>query len=166
MRKHVFIPALMAAALLCVSQVGNANAYFTTYVKAKGGYPVSWEHHENINESFNDWSKYVSITSKEGSVPVYVRVKAFAGSKYTLEYFGDDWTYNPLDDYFYYKYQLEGGQTTSTLRIGISNIPANVQEGLNFNVVVVYETIPVQVNESGEALSPIDADWTGAKIDE
>ncbi len=86
MRKHVFIPALMAAALLCVSQVGNANAYFTTYVKAKGGYPVSWEHHENINESFNDWSKYVSITSKEGSVPVYVRVKAFAGSKYTLEY--------------------------------------------------------------------------------
>lgn len=166
MRKQSLIPALVAAALVCISQVGNANAYFTTYVRAKGGYPVSWEHHETIHESFNDWSKYVSITSREDSVPVYVRVKAFAGSKYTLEYFGDDWTFNQNDEYFYYKYQLEGGKTTSNLRVAISNIPSNVQEGTNFNVVVIYETIPVQVNEDGEILSPVEADWTGAKVNE
>ena len=78
------ISAALAVGLVCISSVQNANAYFTTYVTAKGGYEVSWEHHEKITEEFVDWNKYVTITSEEGSIPVYVRVKAFAGSSYQL----------------------------------------------------------------------------------
>ncbi|MDE7247058.1 MAG: hypothetical protein K2N43_04150, partial [Lachnospiraceae bacterium] len=96
------ISAVLAVGLVCISSVQNANAYFTTYVTAKGGYEVSWKHKEDIHEEFRDWSKYVTITSEAGSVPVYVRVKAFAGSSYELDYEGTGWTYNSADGYYYY----------------------------------------------------------------
>ena len=166
MRMKKVIPVLLAAVLVCISNVGSANAYFTTYVTAKGGYEVSWEHHERMNEDFHDWNKYVSITSKEGSVPVYVRVKAFTGSKYILSYEGEAWEYNEIDGYYYYKTLLYGGETTSSLKIEITNIPTVAEDGDNFNVVVIYETVPAQTNEEGGYLSPTEADWTGAKSNE
>ena len=150
------ISAALAVGLVCISSVQNANAYFTTYVSAKGGYEVSWKHKEDIHEEFKDWSKYVTITSEAGSVPVYVRVKAFAGSTYQLVYEGDKWTYK--DGYYYYNSELPGGGTTEALRVGIDNIPVNPKDGMNFNVVVVYETIPVQYG-----VNPWDADWTQRK---
>ena len=150
------ISAALAVGLVCISSVHNANAYFTTYVTAKGGYEVSWKHREHINEEFRDWSKYITITSEEGSVPVYVRVKAFAGSTYQLVYEGNQWTYK--DGYYYYNSPLPGGGTTEVLRVGIDNIPVNLKDGMNFNVVVVYETIPAHYG-----VDPGDADWTQKK---
>ena len=119
---------------------------------------VSWKHQEHIEEKFENWSKYVTITSEAGSVPVYVRVKAFAGSTYELKYEGTEWTYKDADGYWYYNSVLQGGGTTEVLRVGIDNIPVNLKEGMNFNVVVVYETIPVQYG-----VNPWDADWTQSK---
>ncbi len=153
------ISAVLAVGLVCISSVQNANAYFTTYVTAKGGYEVSWKHREHIEETFQDRKKYVTITSEEGSVPVYVRVKAFAGSTYQLEYEGTKWISN-TDGYYYYDSPLPGGGTTEKLRVGIGNIPVNPKDGMNFNVVVVYETIPVQYDANGEMVKPEAANWT------
>lgn len=157
------ISAVLAVGLVCISSVQNANAYFTTYVTAKGGYEVSWKHREDINEEFRDWSKYITITSEAGSVPVYVRVKAFAGSTYGLVYEGDGWTYSSADGYCYYNSVLQGGGTAAGLRVGIDNVPVNPKDGMDFNVVVVYETIPVQYGADGSMIAPQDADWTQRK---
>lgn len=158
MKRINMISAVLAVGLVCISSVHSANAYFTTYVTAKGGYEVSWKHQESIEERFENWSKYVKITSEAGSVPVYVRVKAFAGSTYKLVYGGDGWTYNNADGYYYYDSALQGGGETGELRVGIENIPENLKDGMNFNVVVVYETIPVQYG-----VDPWNADWTQKK---
>lgn len=159
MRINKLLPAIVAFVFVTISSVPDANAYFTTYVTAKGGYDVNWKHEEKIDERFEDWNKYVSVTSKEGSVPVFVRVKAFAGSLYSLQYSGNDWSYNEKDGFYYYNKALKGGETTSNLKIFIGNIPAKPQQGDNFNVTVVYETVPVQYDDEGNPLSPMAADW-------
>lgn len=157
------ISAALAVGLVCISSVQNANAYFTTHVTAKGGYEVSWRHREEITEEFVDWNKYITITSEDGSVPVYVRVKAFAGNGYQLVYEGNGWTYNNADGYCYYGSVLQGGGTATGLRVGINNVPVNPKEGMDFNVVVIYETIPVQYGTDGSMVEPEKADWTQRK---
>lgn len=157
------IAAALAVGLVCISSVQNANAYFTTHVTAKGGYEVSWRHREEITEEFVDWNKYITITSEDGSVPVYVRVKAFAGSSYQLVYEGTGWTYNNADGYCYYNSVLQGGETATGLRVGINNVPVIPKEGMDFNVVVIYETIPVQYGTDGSMVEPQKADWTQRK---
>ena len=160
------ISVALAVGLVCISSARNADAYFTTYVTAKGGYAVSWEHHEEIKETFKDWEKSVTITSKAGSVPVYVRVKAFAGSFYDLVYRSEEnngiaeWEAGP-DGYYYYSSVLQGGEETkAALKIHIDNVPETPKEGMDINVVVVYETIPVQYDANGEVVKPQAADWT------
>ena len=170
------IPVLMAVGLIFAGQINSANAYFTTYVTAKGGYVVSWEHHEEMTETFSEWTKYVTIASKADSVPTFIRVKVFGDTKYDLKIMGNDWEYNPADDFYYYKKDLQGGQITTPLSVKISNIPVSPREGDNFNVVVVYESIvaeyefAVNENESDENESdekqkriviknPMECDW-------
>lgn len=160
MRLRSILPAIIAIGLIGISSVSDANAYFTTYVTAKGGYAVNWKHEEHMEESFTDWNKYVTITSKPESIPVFVRVKAFSGSTYSLDYSGNEWTKNESDGYYYYNQALNGGETTTALKIFIDNIPANPQKKENFNVVVIYETIPVQFDADGNIVSPVLADWT------
>lgn len=154
------LSAAALAGLVCMGSVGNANAYFTTYVTAKGGYSVSWYHEEEMHEEFTNWCKYITIASKEGSIPVFVRAKAFAGSTYTLSYEGSGWTYNQADGYYYYDTPLSGGATTNELLVHIDDIPVTPKTETNFNVVVVYETIPATYDDSGNATDPMTADWS------
>lgn len=154
------MPVLLAFVLLCVGHVESASAYFTTYVTAMGGYPVSWEHHEKIHEDFQDWKKYVTISSDPDSIPVYVRAKAFSGSTYQLSYSGSEWKYTEKDQYCYYQKALNGGETTSALLVSIDNIPINPEKEDNFNVIVIYECIPVIYDEDGQMVPPEQADWS------
>lgn len=160
MKIKTLIPALFAVGLICMSQVRSANAFFTTYVTAKGGYEVYYIRDTKLEEEFNNWNKYVKITNKEGSIPVYVRVKAFSGSMYSLLYAGEGWSYSETDGYYYYDQPLYGGETTKALKVFIDNIPVNPEEGDNFNVVVIYETIPIAYNEQNEVILPQNADWS------
>lgn len=153
------IPVLMAVGLIFAGQINSANAYFTTYVTAKGGYVVSWEHHEEMTETFSEWTKYVTIASKADSVPTFIRVKAFGDTKYDLKIMGNDWEYNPADDFYYYKKDLQGGQITTPLSVKISNIPVSPREGDNFNVVVVYESIVAEYNQDGSIKNPMECNW-------
>lgn len=160
MKLKSILPVIIAIGFIGISNISNANAYFTTYVTAKGGYSVNWKHEEHMEESFTDWNKYVTITSKPDSIPVFVRVKAFAGTTYSLDFSGSEWSKNDADGYYYYNIPLNGGETTTALKIFIDNIPINPQKNENFNVVVVYETVPAQFDEAGNPISPMQADWT------
>ncbi|MEY8517084.1 hypothetical protein AALC25_09180 [Lachnospiraceae bacterium 29-84] len=156
-KKSIFLAAA-AAVLVSASTVGSAWAYFTTYAEAAGGYTISLGDETQVKEEFSDWTKHVTITSEEGSEPVYVRAKAFSGSEYKLIYSDKSGKWSPGDDgYYYYSDILNGGESTEELLVKIENIP---EDAANFDVVVVYESTPVKYEEDGTPY----ADWNG-KVD-
>lgn len=164
MRKNgnMFLLAL-AGALVLTSGIGAANAYFTTYTEARGSVTLKLGSTTSIEEEVIDKTKQVRITNEAGSRPVYVRAKAFAGSTYTLTYTsGEPAAWNPgSDGYYYYNKILSGGGTTEPLNIEISGFKEDPEEGDTFNVIVVYETVPVIYDEEGK---PNEADWTASLI--
>lgn len=153
---------LAAAACMLILSVGagSAWAYFTTYTEAQGGYAVQLGSQSTVTETLDSWTKHVVITSDADSGRVFIRAKAFAGSQYELGYSsaGGKWELGE-DGFYYYSDIVEAGGSTETLDIKINNVPAQVKDGDNFNVVVVYESTPV-VYRDGEAA----ADWTAGLI--
>ena len=78
------------AVMLVVSAVmGSAWAYFTTYARAKGGYPIVLGHEEHDDETLQNWEKTLSITVSKDSRPVYLRARAFCSDDYPL-FFSDE----------------------------------------------------------------------------
>lgn len=158
MRKHrnLWLTAL-AITMVLTAVIGPALGYFTTHAEASGSHPIQLGSTTTIGEEFSNWTKHVSVTSEEDSEPVYIRVKAFCGSEYTLVYSDGDGRWTPgSDGYYYYTPIVGAGETTSTLDIRIENVPAEVRDAESFNVVVIYEGTPVQYHEDG---SPY-ADWS------
>lgn len=155
MRKKIgnALLAFVAGAMVLTVNVGSADAYFTTYVEAQGGAVVHLGDETNIWEEVSGWIKHLTVANKEGSDPVYIRAKAFCGSQYDLTYTGSNWV--AVGDGFYlYNSIVEGGQVTTELTITV-----DAKEKKNsFDVVVIYESIPVQYDENGEILKPVDDD--------
>ena len=60
------------------------------------------------------------------------------------------------DGYYYYTPIVNAGETTTILKVLIGNVPEDVKEGDEFNVIVIYETTPVQYREDGTPY----ADWS------
>ena len=149
MKRSKWLLALLAAALVISAGAGTAYAYFTTYVTAKGGYVLHLSGGTEIEEKVSSWTKHVTIRSKEGSAPVFVRVKAFAAEPLTLDISGENWQ-KGTDDYWCYEKPLEGGSATSDeLLIALLGVPEGAQPGEDFNVAVVYETVPAVFTEDG-----------------
>ena len=162
MRLLIYILPLLAVVLVLSAGIGMASAYFTTYVTAKGGYVIHLNYETEIHEDVSQWTKRVSLYNREGSSPIFVRAKVFFADPYTLEISGANWV---LDSEGFYRYQLPvyGGQSTADeLLIHISGIPEDAKPGDDFNVIVVYESVPALFNEDG---SPdLDKAWaTGDK---
>jgi hypothetical protein len=67
----------------------------------------------------------------------------------------------------YYDKTLAPGKSLSEsgdqLKAKINNVPKSGDEGLEdgktFNVIIVYESMEVQYDETGKALSAQEADW-------
>ncbi|MCH5191511.1 MAG: hypothetical protein J1F23_05035 [Oscillospiraceae bacterium] len=159
-KKSIFL-FVLSIALIFATSINSALAYFTTYAEASGGYTlhlgggyVITGGGQDIKEEFSDWTKRVTITNDPDGQPVFVRARAFSGSEYSLSYAGDDWTAGE-DGYWYYDRILNGGENTTELRVRIEDIPADVDIGDHFNVVVIYETTPVAYDENGNPY----ADW-------
>lgn len=164
--------ALMAAGSVLAAGIGSADAYFTTYAEARGGVVIQLGEKTEIEEEFSEWTKRISVSSAEDSVPVYVRVKAFCGSEYSLQYTweGGDWSEAVQGNgsvagdgdtgYYYCTEILYGGGSTSQIKIEILDKDGNAlkadEKSQDFNVVVVYESTPVLYDEEGNAY----ADWT------
>lgn len=156
-KKHIFLLALTIALILATS-LNSALAYFTTYATARGGKVIELGG-THIEEGFSNWTQRVVITNDADGQPVYVRAKAFAGSQYVLQYNDDSdrWSQSESSDgYWYYDRILDPGESTTELRIHIDGVPEKAVEGDSFNVVVIYETTPVQYDDNGNPSS----DWS------
>lgn len=161
MKKRDWCLAVLAFALILTAVGRGAWAYFTTFAEARGGYPISLGDETRVKEEFSAWTKHVTITVSEDSEPVFVRAKAFCGSRYSLVYSdaGGKWTPGG-EGYYYYSDPVAAGGSTDVLDIKIENVPSDVKDSESFHVVVIYETTPVLYQEDGTAY----ADWT-RKVD-
>lgn len=155
-----FAASALAVCMVLGSGIGTAWAYFTTNTDATGGHALSLASEEtNIEEefNFNDWTKRVVVTNTDTSGrPVYVRARAYSGSQYPLSYAGTtNWTAGE-DGFWYYDGILEvGASTQGELLMKIEGVSAEITDPDAFNVVVIYETTPVQYDSQGNPY----ADW-------
>ena len=159
MKKRPTYLAALALVLVLSASIGSAWAYFTTHVTARGSHVLKLGDTTMREEPVVNWTKRISVTNQgdADSVPVYVRVKAFAGNEYPLQYSGDDEKWTPgADGYYYYSDILNGGETTSTLNILIRNVPEELKEAAEFDVAVVYERTSVLYDADGNPY----ADWS------
>lgn len=171
-KRSIFLFALSIALILATS-MGSTMAYFTTYVTASGGYvlrlnsiPDRPGDETEIEEQFEDWTKHVRITSSDEARPMYVRVRAYAGSQFLLTYEGNNWEMGWIykngqpvkpDGYYYYKHILNGGERTTELDIHITfNEELGIANDDHFDVIVIYETVPVQYDDSGNPFANWD----------
>lgn len=168
-KRHIILTCALAAMVLSAS-IGGAWSYFTTYAEAKGGYTISLGDETTVHEDFSNWEKKISISNKEGSQPVYIRVKAFAGDQYKdlLKYSDENNKWFPGEDgYYYYSDPVAANEATDILTISLRDIKEDIPEvdGKHFNVVVIYESTPVLYQEgSGEPVGYENADWS-RKVD-
>lgn len=155
-------PVLLAGAALTMAvslNVKSAMAYFTTYVTASGGHPISYTVTEpQIGEEFDGGHKIV-VARNAGTVDCYIRVRAFAGSQFVLTYpegTHDGWMESEGGFWEYIEVVPAGGETTP-LRIEIIR-----PEGLegDYDVTVVQECTPVTWQPDGTPNAP---DWAFGK---
>ena len=90
---------------------------------------------------------------------MYIRVRAFCGSQYTIVYSGEGWILGS-DGYYYYNTIVNGGGTTAPLDLKIEGIPEEPEAMESFNVVVIYESTPVKHREDGTPYSVQETDWS------
>ena len=182
MNKRKWLLVLLTFALIISAGIQPTIAYFTTYVRAKGGHKVSIGDTTTIEESFKDWTKTVKIRNKKGSEPVYIRAKVVytdLSGELGFTASGTGWTELQDDGYYYYSSAnpttntitvngrsvnamtgltaLEGGQPTEDFVVKITKIPADPEKGTKFSVTVVYESTPVRYDASGNPYADWDA---------
>jgi len=169
-KSKIFLTAIsaLAAGMVLTATAGSAWAYFTTNTSASGSYALSLGNETRIVETYSEHTKHLVVTN-EGTAPVYVRARAFSGSLYGLAYTGEGWQAG-ADGYYYYNAAVPGITTaedgtvtksqTTQLDVLIT-FPEEAEEGDECNVVVIYESIPVQYDSDGNPLAPQAADWSG-----
>ena len=129
-------------------------AYFTTYATAKGTVPVSLGTRTELTEEYADWKKTISVKNT-GDVTVYVRVKVFGGSQFTITAEGTNWSLG-TDGYYYYSLPVAVGETTENI---VASIEKTTDVTSSFNIIVVQECTPVMYDEDGNPLTAETADW-------
>lgn len=176
MRKRNLVLIALVFALIICATIQPAMAYFTTYVRAKGGHEVSLGDTTTITEDFEGWKKEVTIANKAGSEPVFIRAKVLYEGPYTIEVSGTGWTEKQADEYYYFGQSatqltvLNGNEATTLLNVEIKGVPTEkrsdgspnpafqqLKDGESFSVVVVYESTPVRYTETGATYADWDA---------
>lgn len=158
---------LAAAAIVLPLSVGagSALAYFTANVEASGTALVAVGPDTTITEDpVTQMTKHITISNGENGGAVYVRVRAFEDSLHTLTYTDTENKWELRNDgYCYYKEVLEpGAKTEPKLDIKIDTKPGAPAQD-DFNVVVIYEQIPVEYDSAtGLAKPHTPADWEKA----
>ncbi len=107
-----------------------------------------------IDESYGAWFHHITFINN-GTDARWVRAKVLSDNEHSIEYEGEYW-YGGNDGYFYHHFAIEDSCQSGELIAEIKNIKENPAEGEHFNVIVVYETVPVEYNEEG---APIQANW-------
>ncbi len=150
MKKRLWIKAgaalALAAALLAgTAKLPGAMAYFTSYVAASGGHPVTLGNSTEIEEEVTDMAKHITVANT-GETDCYVRVKVFGGSQFALDISGDSrWTQGE-DGYWYYSEILAPGESSLELVAAVT-VPQDHTEA--FNIIVVSECTPALYEADG-----------------
>ena len=175
MNKRKIVLLLLTLALIASASIQPAIAYFTTYVRAKGGHTVSIGDTTTIEEEFSEWTKKVKIRNKAGSEPVFIRAKVIyvplleEGEKaFTVS--GEGWS-DGGDGYWYYGSKnaptilpgaanlTEDERATSVLNVKIEKIPVNPEKDDTFSVTVIYESTPVRYKQASDGSNVPYANW-------
>ena len=175
--KGATLGAAAIALLLAMPSLAPAYAYFTDQSNATGGL-VLGSPSTDIKEYYGDKVKHVVIYNKEKSTPVFVRARVYAYEEYLdsvagVEKENSAWSGLQPDGWYYYHGVLDPGDETEELLVTIKfptgkeivkpdgsvDYEEYDQIGANFNVIVVYEAVPVQYGPDGELLAPENADW-------
>ena len=147
MRRNAVILAVLAFALVLGMGIAPAWAYFTDSTMASGAIEIETAPPTtHIHESVKDGVKYVSIENDASSkTAVFVRARVFTTLEYTAA--GTNWSAADADGWMTYSQAVEPGASTESLDIKITFPDA--KQGDNYNVVVVYQSIPAQFDSQG-----------------
>lgn len=170
--KGATLGAAAIALLLAMPSLAPVYAYFTDQSNATGGLIIG-SPTTDIREYYREKIKHVVISNNEKSVPVFVRARVYAYEEYLKPVTGTNWSGLQPDGWYYYHGVLDPGDETEELLVEIefpsrketigpdgTVIPDTVDHtGENFNVIVVYEAVPVQYGPDGELLAPENANW-------
>ena len=156
MKKNRILLTALAAALILALSVGSALAYFTDWTQAEGKQPIHAGDTSRIREGqIEKWIKPITITNTSADVSIYVRAKVF--STYDVQCYGDNWDTVGMGEYTNYSKVLGPGKDADDILYVKVEKPENAKDGEGFNVIVVYEAVPVLYNEDGTPKAP---DWT------
>ena len=155
--RHIWLTCVVVFMLMCIG-VEPAIAYFTANDHAKGGYVLVIDNSTDIDEpEVISLVKHVVIKNT-GNADTAVRVAAFCGSAYTLQFSGSGWM-KADDDFLYYTSALAPGETSSELLISIGGMEqAGYEDGETFSVEVVKESVPAVYGEDGNL--SLDLSWS------
>ena len=150
MKKRHMILLLAAVAAVLSASVGGVLAYFTASTTASGSRSLSiTAPSTHIEEKVVSGTKHVSVVNDQDSQPVFVRVQAFCGKEYELEYSSEGDKWKRKDDCWVYDQVLEPGSVTEELLIHIKELPSASEGGEHFNIVVTEETSQVYYTADG-----------------
>ena len=159
MKKYQKILTVLALICIFTCSIRGAISYFTTYAAARGGRTLHLVEQTRIEENAEANLKKLTVYNTDTNVAVYVRAKAFTPGNYSVAYtHGDNWTDLEADGYCYYRDPETGGH--AILNPGkdtgdplVAEISRKVEEGTtlddSFNVVVIYEAVPVIYDKDG-----------------
>ena len=154
-------PVLLAGTALTMAvslNMKSAIAYFTTYLTASGGHPITYTVTEPQPEEVFDQGHKIVTAKNTGTVDCYVRIRVFAGSQFVLTYpegTHDGWVEN--GGYWEYTEVVPAGGETTPLRIEITR-PEGLED--DYDVTVVQECTPVTWQPDGTPNAP---DWAFGK---
>ena len=159
MKKKYLTAGLLALAMIVLSGIKPALAYFTGTASASGGQTVTFGYASEAEEQVSGLTKTVTLRNT-GETNVFVRARAFAGEQYTLQYEDiEGWTLDEKGWYVYNKLVAPG--KSAVFKVTVSGIPEGMQDGDSLNVAVVYECTPAQYKADGTAYP----DWNYAYQD-
>ena len=156
-RKSLFFMAAgLGVALVLSLGIGSAGAYFTDWTEANGGLPISVTPSTEPEEEYGAREKKL-VVRNNGTAPVFVRARAYASCD--VEIAGEGWTADENGEWWNYDQQVpakKGGTPGATTALTMHvTFPEEAAESDEYNVIVVYESTPVQYQEDGTPY----ADW-------
>ena len=153
--KLKLIIAVLAVILALSASSGVALAYFSDYEPALGEKTLTLGDETQIEEEVTDTEKTVKIVNT-GDTAVVVRVVIYGpdGMKITAD---SHWKKN--GDYYYYDQVLAPGESTTTIKASVADIPASADMSA-FEIIVNHESaIATYKNVDGKNVVQSPAGW-------
>ena len=166
-RRRTALLTALALVLLFGSTLKDSLAYFTTYTRVRGHWPVTFGPDTEIEEKIEDLTKKIQIENT-GETDCFVRIRAYFGKDMVAlskveEADAKDgvahWTQD--GDWWYYSQVLKPGEKTCELAMTFAPTKdLNLDQVVDtFHVIIVQETAPVLYRPNPDGTRTPYADW-------